>query len=92
MSSVQGGQPPRFIWVILPQGIRCRAVGRAVRPPQFQENAPPGGETVIGVVVVALTHLAQQHWTAPFLHGEVVVEILMDVDALAGGQTDPGTV
>ena len=45
-------------------------------------------EAVVGVVVVALTDLAEQDGAGAGLDVEVVVQVLRDVDALARGQTD----
>ena len=45
-------------------------------------------EAVIRVVVVALADLSQEDRPAAGLHREVVIQPLLDMDALAGGQAD----
>lgn len=64
-----------------------KSVGRLVLL-DFRETADRRVEAVVGVVVVALADLAEQDGAGAGLDGEVVVQVLRDVDALARGQTD----
>ena len=56
----------------------------------FREAAHGGIEPVVGVVIVALGNLAQQHGTGAFFHGKIVVHTLGHPQTLARGQTDLG--
>ena len=42
-------------------------------------------EAVIGVIVVALADFTQQHRTCTFFDGEIVVEILLNMNTFTGG-------
>ena len=52
-------------------------------------TSPGRLEAVVRVVVVALADLPQQNRAGALFHGEVVVQPLLDVDALAGGEAHP---
>ena len=56
----------------------------------LRETAHRRVKTVVGVVIVALAHFPQQHRAGTFFHGEIVVQILLHMDALTGGQTNLG--
>ena len=48
-------------------------------------------EAVVLGIVIALADLAQQHVARTRLHLEIVVQVLLNVDGLAGGQADLGS-
>ena len=43
---------------------------------------------IVGIVIVALAHFTQQHVAGAGLHGKIVVQPLIDKDALARRQAD----
>ena len=45
-------------------------------------------EVIVGIVIVALAHFTQQHVAGAGLHGKIVVQPLIDKDALARRQAD----
>ena len=48
------------------------------------KTANRGIESIVGVVIVALGHFTQQHGSCALLYREIVVEELLNVNALTG--------
>ena len=60
---------------------RCRAGGTALHPPRFLGSDPRWIEAAVGIIVVALAALAEQDSTRTRFDLEIVIHILLDMDA-----------